>query len=431
MRRIFMLLGVLVPLGAVAETRTTTVQVTVRKRAGEKAAAVVIVPAGTAVEVVREDGRWVVVRVKGGEGYVPRTTLTAPPSAPTSAPVWSAPRRAGGALDASLHVLVTAATASLRAVPEAGGGAAVTSLSRGARLAVLDASTRPGWLRVRDETGREGWIARGDVGDGAGAIADVPARVAPEAPRERARPPGQLSLRLDAGVGYRSLGMDMTSSSDGALANYLVDADAFAVSFAADAVISPAGAWIAGADAVVLTCRASPGIEYPGPSAAAGEIPFDTVAAELGLRGGRRFGRGTVELALRAGLHYDAFLARDVDNAGMLPRERLLGATAGGRAELRPAGSRFGATLRADVLVAGGRAQTRGLEDGTSSNARAVWGGVTIRAAVGARWSLFGAYDFARLSTEWSGMSTRLPGVTRAERIDTSQVVQLGLGAEL
>jgi hypothetical protein len=115
----------------------------------------------------------------------------------------------------------------------------------------------------------------------------------------------------------------------------------------------------------------------------------------------------------------------------MLPRERLLGATAGARVELRPPTSRFGAVLRTDVLVVGSRAQTPGLEDGTSSTAHAVWGGVTVRLAVTRRWTVFGAYDFARMSTTWSGMSSRQPGVTSTHRIDTAQVAQLGVGAAL
>jgi hypothetical protein len=141
--------------------------------------------------------------------------------------------------------------------------------------------------------------------------------------------------------------------------------------------------------------------------------------------------RNVFDLALRAGGHYDAFLAGSVKNAGMLPRERLLGATLGARIDIAPDRSRFTVTARFDAMIVGARAQTAGLEDGTSSRARALWGGATMRYALWPRLALFGGYDFSRASTEWSGMSGRQPGVTRTRRIDTAQLVQIGISAAL
>jgi hypothetical protein len=114
----------------------------------------------------------------------------------------------------------------------------------------------------------------------------------------------------------------------------------------------------------------------------------------------------------------------------MLPRERLLGATIGARIEIVPPRSRIAVTARFDVLAIGSRAQTPGLEDGQSSTAHALWGGLSVRYTLG--WlSPFVALDFGRATTTWTGMSVREPGVTNAQRVDSTQLVQLGISAEL
>jgi len=139
----------------------------------------------------------------------------------------------------------------------------------------------------------------------------------------------------------------------------------------------------------------------------------------------------TDQFALRAGGHYDAFVAGSVRNAGMLPRERLLGATLGVRVDIAPDRSPVTVSARFDALAVGARAQTAGLEDGASSTARALWGGATMRYALWPRIAVLVGYDFSRASTEWSGMSLRQPGVTRTRRIDTAQLIQLGISAAL
>ena len=80
------------------------------------------------------------------------------------------------------------------------------------------------------------------------------------------------------------------------------------------------------------------------------------------------------------------------------------------------------------TAIIGTRAQTIGLEDGDASRARAYWGGGTLRFHATSRWQVFLSYDFGVASTTWSGSSNRLPGVTSASRVDTTQLVQLGIG---
>jgi hypothetical protein len=76
------------------------------------------------------------------------------------------------------------------------------------------------------------------------------------------------------------------------------------------------------------------------------------------------------------------------------------------------------------------RSQTAGLADGSSSTARAVWGGATIRYALRPYLAVVSGIELERATTTWSGMSQRAPGVMRADRIDTSQIIQLGVSAE-
>jgi hypothetical protein len=153
------------------------------------------------------------------------------------------------------------------------------------------------------------------------------------------------------------------------------------------------------------------------------------VASDAGVRGGLTTNTG-IDLALTAGGHYDAFLT-ERGNPGHLPSERLFGATVGARVDLAPADSRLALSARFDTLVIGSRQQTSGLEDGATSTAHALWGGVAIRYALAGRLAVFAGYDFGRASTTWTGRSAREPSATRTRRIDTSQLAQLGLTTAL
>lgn len=418
---------------AQAEPRHTVEPVALRKKPGEQAPVVARLPANTEVTVLGADGRWLRVRANGVEGYLTRTTVSAPAGDVEPTGQWSASHKANGRMVGELFVAVVAPTAVLRAEPRP-DAAPVVELGKGARLAVVDAASDPMWVHARDPSGRDGWIARTQIDSGEASVAVTgadlgalgPMRAEDAAPRRAHR----LTIRADLGIGFRALGMDLTSNADGGLASYVLDAGAIAATLDADAVLRLPGAVFVATDARLSASDSSPGIDYPGPSSPAGKIPFHTFEGSAGARVGARVHRA-FDIALRAGGHYDAFLAARVDNAGMLPRERLLGATLGARVDIAPERSRFAITARFDALVAGGRRQTSGLEDGTSSTARGLWGGLTMHYALGHRLALFGGYDFGRASTEWTGNSARQPGATRTQRIDTAQGVQIGLGTEL
>jgi len=351
---------------AAADPWKTTIDVVLRQQPGEHAKAVATVRAGTIVTVEKEEGRWLRVRAGGDRvGYVTRTTV----------------------VDAGAS---------------RGGGAQGKWAAEHPKLTVTDATATLQTTAV---------------------AAPAPAAEPPPPPRD------PHLLRGGATLGYRSLGMDFSSDGAGGLASYLISADALAAVLDGDAAL-PLGRLRAGADArvTVSTSAPGPGIRYTGPSAPSGDIPFQTVAADAGVRGG--IARGAFELALRAGVHYDAFLAKNVDNAGHLPREQLLGGTLGARVAIAPPGSRFDVALAADALVIGARSQTAGLEDGSASRAHAVWGGATIRFELRPHWSLVSGIELWRATTSWSGMSRREPGVMHAERVDTSQIIEIGVSAE-
>jgi SH3-like domain-containing protein len=414
-----------------AEERSTTTAVALRKQPGESQPAVATLPAGTTVEVLETRGRWLRVRAGKARGWLTRTTVT------TGAAVAPPPATAPSArADSRLTVEVVGPGAVLRRRPD-GAAPVVARFAAGVRLSVVDAGDRV-WIQVRDAAGRAGWVERERVDNGGGAVAAPPPSRSGARPRPAglgsaaaavAAAPGArgpIAVRATAALGYRSLDERFSSNGGGGLAAYLISADAAVAEVGLDARTRPAGPLQLGVDGGLRLSYSSPGIDYGGPSMPAGEIPFRMFEVEAGLRAG--YHRAGLDLALRAGGFYGAFLADEVANAGRLPRESLLAATAGLRVDLAPAGSRVGLTGSFDLALAGRREQTRGLEDGERSDAGALWAGLVVHYRLHPRLVLLGAYGYERATTRWQGASSRQPDVTDAERVDASQILQIGLG---
>lgn len=353
---------------AAAEPRRTTTRVTLRAKPGERQAAIVTVPAGVVVTVLEEQGRWLRVRVGANKKAKVGWLTRTTLTADSDAPA---------AVDDRF--------------PSPAWGAVTTAPSTAVASPRVRAPTQP----VRDVQA----LRRG------------------------------VALSATASLGYRSLDMRFASDGGSGLANYLVTADAGIAGLDVDVVARPARMIVVGADARVRASYSSPGLAYSGPTLPPGDIPFSIIELDGGVRGGWR--RGAIEVALRAGVHYGAFLADDVDNPGRLPRERLLGATAGGAITIAPRRSRVRVDVHGDVLVAGDRKQTPGLEDGMTNDARALWVGAALRYRLAPRWSALGAFRVSRATTSWQGPSVRQPDVTTADRVDTSQILELGVAAEL
>jgi SH3-like domain-containing protein len=417
--------------------RKTTATTTLRAKPGEKEAKVAELPLGTELEVLSEQGRWLRVRARGGEGFVARTVVEMPLPELVDPRAWSSSRKGDAdqrSPDARLLIEVTATMAVLRAEPKP-TAPQISAIAKGGKLTVIDVDRASTWTRVRDGAGNEGWVARDEVGNGSAASVVVGGD-APQQPQQFdeakivRRAPGRLALRADFGLGLRILGMELTSNATGGLTNYLVDAQAAAFTTNVEATWLLAGRWFVTGDGRLQLSLSSPGIDYPGPTSAAGKIPFKTAALDAGGTAGLRTQRG-FSAGVRLGVHYDAFLPDNVDNLGRLPREALSGVTVGVRAELVPMRSRISAAARFDVLAAAKRSQTNGLEDGPDSTASGWWGGLQLRYLLSRRLSLFTSYDFGRATTSWRGMSARQPGVTDTHRTDSLGLAELGLTAEL
>ncbi|HTR55824.1 MAG TPA: SH3 domain-containing protein [Kofleriaceae bacterium] len=430
MFRVLSLAIALIAVGAdlaAAEPRHTLEAVAVRKKPGEKEQVVGNLPANTEIVVLAEEGRWLRVRAGSVTGYITRTTASEPAAAPSpEVGRWSAARHTN-----ELLVQVMKPTAFLHDPKP--GAAKLGDLAPGAKLTVIDAATTAGWIEGRDDQGQQGWVAREAVDNGASAVAvagtDLRGLGMTRDAYTRAKA-GKLAVRASVGFGYRSLSMNESANADGGLTNYLLTSDAYAGAIDGDARLALTARWLAGADLHVEGSDSSPGIGYGGPTSPPGKIPFTTADLDVGVRAGVHV-HDAIDIAVRAGGHYDAFLPSSVDNVGMLPRERLLGATLGARFAAVPLHSRFDASAGFDVMVVGSRAQTPGLQDGTASSAHAVWGHAMVRYELARRIAVFSAYDFGYATTDWTGMSVREPGVTKASRADTSQLLELGVSTAL
>ncbi|MBL8619639.1 MAG: hypothetical protein JNK64_00015 [Myxococcales bacterium] len=399
-----------------ADTRTSLVEITLRKLPGENQDAVATYATGVTVEVLEIKGRWIKIKIDKSVGWVPRTKLSEPAAA-AAAPADAGPR------SHRLGVQVRQPDAAIRARPEA-GAPVVAPVAPGAALTVLAGDT-PGWLHVDDGHGHAGWIAAAAVADvGAGApVVDAPPPARPAAaPRAR----GAWTLRGTAAIGYRSIDQRFTSNATGGLANYAISADASAAEVGV-AALPRLGKLRLGVDAAARFTSSDPGIDYPGPTLAPGEIPFTMFEARGTARVGYRLGPVTPQL--RLGGFYGAFLADEVANAGRLPREALWAATAGLGVEVAPPRAKVTIEARGDVALVGARAQTDGLADGMSSSVGAQWFELRLAYAVAPHVAVVAGFTYERYATDWAGASERWAGVTEAHRLDHAQLVSFGIGA--
>ncbi|MBA3391880.1 MAG: SH3 domain-containing protein [Deltaproteobacteria bacterium] len=430
------------------DERTTTVEVTVRKRPGERQGAAGTLPAGTEVVVEAEQGRWLRVRAGRISGYVTRTTLSAPKDAavaaaprdvrapavdeaagseaqistvpardrdvsrPTS---WRTARdRETSTVTASaLLATVTVPSATLRARPEA-AAEQVASIVKGQRVVVTDARTHRGWIAVRDSSGHTGWIALHELGNDLAMIqsaggADAPAihpttkvtqtrRAATDSHRRA------WSLQLAVGAGYRALATEIETTGE----QQQVAGSAGVARLEVDATASPLRAISIGVDAQVDLGR-SGGTD---------------VQATRGLAAGVRIGirpRDLAELSVRGGLRRET-----TELTGTGVTEQLAGTTVGVRLDVSPQRSRLSARVELDTLVEGTWQQG---DVAIPSAPRAMWAGMTIGVRIVGGVSVHAAFEHGRVSTAWSEMTMTEP--VGARRVDASQLFQVGLSGAL
>jgi hypothetical protein len=373
-------LALCAPSPASAETVETSAATTMHKHPGESTKVVLKLRPGARLRVLSRKGRWVRVRVGKRVGWVTRTTVRSPGNddEPESTPTKWGKRRAE-ALDSG------------DAAPSP-----TTYANFGKTVEVSAESPTPRRRRAPDE------------------------------PPAEPLGPSRIGVR----AGMQSISMSFSSDGAAGYGNFRISARAMTAAIAGRLLLSDADSdWHLAVDGSDRVGYSSPGIRYASSTGEIGDIPFSTHEANAGLSVGYRvadsFG-GTVAAA-RIGVHYGVFSPHDIYNHGKLPRESLTGATAGLRFHLPILYDGLSLAIEADVLLAGQRAQTTGLEDGTVTEVSAAWGGATFSYPLSRRLGVQAGYRFGTASTTWEGPSARQPDATEASREDREHLLAVGL----
>lgn len=417
---------------ALAETMKVTTETKLRALPGEASKVLAKLKPDQKVEVLESQGRWLRVRAGKRVGWITRTTVAPLDAGPTdgSDAEWRKKNRKtrdAGAKAAAKRYVTAKSSGTVRREPNRAATKIYTLMS-GDIASVEGQSEQGAWLLIENEHGQMGWIraSRVETVDDPEALLAARASATGEGSRNSrtVRKQRIIAPRVEAGLGYRGLGMDFQTNGGGVgLDEYRIEASS---------ALTHIGAWVPlEVGGVVLEVGgryafsiARPGIRYQDQ----GDISFITHDAEAMANLGYRFMDDFLTVGASGGYHYSIFRTDQVDNAAYLPSERLTGITAGGFVELAPARGKY--TLRSSVrlLLAGNRAQTPGLEDGTDSAANAWWADVDMNYALWQAFDLVAGYTFERASTVWGGPSMRRPGVTAAKRLEANHLLYLGVG---
>lgn len=317
---------------------------------------------------------------------------------------------AAPAKPAPVIVQVAVAKTKLRAKPskKAKGG---TRVKRGAALTVID--EQKDWMLVENNDGDQGWIKKSEI-------------VQP------GRPARQITL--DARVGFERMSQLFASDGTGTLGSYAIAAMSGNASVRADYVQKKGPKYLIGAEARLDIGKSTPGIRYQTDTQAV-DIPYTTYDVDARALAGYDFHNkmGAAAFA-RLGYHYGMFQVANVGdftkNLAHLPSETLAGFEVGVGADLPKLTDKLGASINADYLLMGKRAQTKGLEDGAVSTAKGAWAGLTLAYQWKKDTTLSAAYNYEYAKTVWTGAapaSMRGTNSTTAARKDTSHALFVGL----
>jgi SH3-like domain-containing protein len=322
----------------------------------------------------------------------------------------------------------------------------------GDELAVI-ANGGQHWLLVESPQGKVGWISSLAVRD-RGVLVNHPALgratpVRPARPTPIAAPPAPAPAGQETGLGATTAAAPPASrgrrlqghASAGLGLNLLrlssqpdVAAAAFdASATSATAVLSGDVSWrVAGrlhlaADGQYQYIGGGSGMSYVSQANTVDGISF--AMHEFGAGG--QLGYGTERMAVRGRLGYyqGSYEVTALDNPARLPRERLSGPTVGLRGHFALPRWRLLAGAQADLLFAGKRQQTAGLQEGTAvEESTTGWLGTSLSYHLGQRLTLDASYRFRWSDASWSGPSSRQEGVSSSERSERSQTILLGVG---
>jgi len=287
-------------------------------------------------------------------------------------------------------------------------------VKQGARLVVLE--EKGGWMLV-DDGENSGWVKKGDVSE----PGNRPKRV----------------INVDARLGFERMAVVFRSTGnadDSPIANYDIQSASAALHAEASMVQKYKANYLLGGEARFAVAKSAPGIRYNDGTNAA-DIPYTTY--DIDVRGlvGYDFHHKTGAAAYgRLGYHYGMFQVANVSdftkNLAHLPSETLAGPTVGVGADLPRITDKIGASIAADYMVMGARAQTKGLEDGAVSTVTALWAGLMVSYQWKPAITLDAQYGYDYSKTVWTGVATgsmRASGVDSAARKDVTHGVMVGL----
>ncbi|WP_428268131.1 SH3 domain-containing protein [Haliangium sp.] len=256
---------------------------------------------------------------------------------------------------------------------------------------------------------------RGDGGEAPSSL------LAPE-------PPSPLSIELGSAVGVALVERTYAATNMGG-AGYVASATTAATTVGGDIRYRVQGPWHVGIDGNWSVLAGLTGLAYDPATGESIDLGnFLQQRTELSAKFG--FQEERFSAFVRAGGLIEIFYINDLLNDGALPRERLISGTAGVQLEVRPVAP-LSLGLRADVLILGALAQTRGREDGDFDTVGLLAPIAQLDGsyAVAKHVVLRAGLRFDRLVPTWTGASVRAPGVNGAERTDQVIRLLLGVGA--
>ena len=459
---------------AAAEKVRTTAATKVFKRTGEQSAIVTRVKAGTTLQVIATQGRWLKVRVNGRTGWVTRTSVVSMDAAVLPRNTRRRPfvdgrsmqredggdapgdrvgadtvdgdgdgrEVVGGADDdgdddrkadrdddrkadrdddrkadrddddaMAPAPMLTVRIARAELYPRPSRNArAVLTLREGDRVVLLEEHRSGAWLRVE--------VADDD------AVSGYIARDAVDQPGGAAAPAGR-SITASARLGFASIGG--TFHSDGAMLaagpppDYPFGSTAISLAIAGEATFPIKPRILLGGSVRYLGCLGTPGIAFSGES-----VGFTTHDVDLLAVGGYdlRDARAMTVWA-RAGFHFARFSV-DLANKAKLPVETAFGPMVGAAVRLRRLTPTLGAEASIDLMPTASRNQTKNQGDGQLAATRSLWVQLGGAYAWRRHWRLEAGYQLGYSSSRWAGPSDRHMMATGATRTDLAHVLNLG-----
>jgi SH3-like domain-containing protein len=190
------------------------------------------------------------------------------------------------------------------------------------------------------------------------------------------------------------------------------------------------GKFLVGGELSYIGVKALPGINYMSKTTG-----ITTHAIDLRAVGGYNLKNSYGMVAWgRLGYHYDAFIVADVtnlaNNTARLPSESLSGVALGAALTAPTITKKIGAQVAFDALVAGSRSQTKNLEDGNSPSAFALWTSLGGTYQLARATAIDFGYRLGYVSNSFGAPrmgSMRMHTGTSVTRVDLSHTFSLGV----